>query len=133
MISIMQKNCSALYLGNDGREAYLTSQIPIDMIYPLLFAISYCLVMAYFLKKINKLKTPFIYLCFLPIIAGIADYIENIGIITILNSYPDFTETTINTTSIFSVIKSISTTIFFISLVVILIQLGIKLFNKTSV
>ena len=119
-------------LGDIGRETYLTSQIPVDMIYPLLFGISYCLVMAYFLKKINKLKTPFIYLCLLPIIAGIADYSENIGIITMLNSYPDFTETTVNITSMFSVIKSISTSIFFISLIVVLIPIGIKLLRKNN-
>jgi len=117
-------------LGNTGRETYLTSQIPLDMIYPLLFGISYCLVMAYFLKKINKLNTPYNYLCLLPIIAGIADYLENIGIIIMLTNYPDFTEITANTTSIFSVIKSISTSVFFIALLVILILVGIKLFKK---
>lgn len=118
-------------LGKKGREAYLTNQIPIDMIYPLLFGISYCLLMAYFLKKINKHKTPFIYLSLLPIIAGIADYIENIGFITMLNNYPDFTETTVKVTSMFSVVKSISTSIFFLTLVVILLLFGIKLLKKT--
>lgn len=118
-------------LGNIGRETYLTRQIPIDMLYPLLFGISYGLVMAYFLKKINKLNTPFIYLCFLPIIAGVADYIENIGIIYMLNSFPNFTETTVNTISMFSVIKSISTSVFFISLLVILILVGILFFKKS--
>lgn len=119
-------------LGANGRETYLTSQIPVDMIYPLLFGISYCALMAYFLKKINKLNTPFIYLCILPIIAGIADYFENIGIIAMLKSYPDFTETIVNATSIFSVIKSISTSMFFVALIVILILVGIKFFKKTS-
>jgi hypothetical protein len=118
-------------LGNIGRETYLTSQIPVDMIYPLLFGVSYAAVMAYFLKKINKLNTPFIYLCFLPIIAGVADYLENIGIISMLNSYPNFTETTVSTISIFSVIKSISTSVFFIVLLVILIRVGIKFLKKS--
>lgn len=118
-------------LGDNGRETYLTSQIPIDMIYPLLFGISYCLVMAYFLKKINKLDTSLIYLCLLPIIAGIADYFENIGIITLLNNYPDITETIVSTTSIFSVIKSIFTTFFFIVIIIILI-LYFKSFIKKN-
>ena len=38
-------------LGEKGREVYLYNQIPLDMIYPFLFAISYCLVIGYFLKK----------------------------------------------------------------------------------
>lgn len=119
-------------LGKNGRETYLTSQIPVDMIYPLLFGISYCLVMAYFLKKLNKLNSPVKYLCFSPIIAGLADYCENIGIIMMLNNYPDFTESAVNITSMFSVIKSISTSIFFLALVVIFISLGLKLFKKMN-
>jgi len=117
-------------LGENGREIYLTNQIPVDMIYPLLFGLTYSLLLAYFLKKLNKLKTPFSYLSLLPIIAGIADYLENIGIITMLNSYPDLTGTTVNTTNTFSVIKSTSTSLFFIALVVILIMLGIKFVKK---
>ena len=121
-------------LGENGRETYLTNQIPVDMIYPLLFGLTYSLLLGYLLKKLNKLKSPFIYLCLLPIIAGIADYLENIGIITMLNSYPDLTETIVNATNSSSVIKSTSTSIFFIALIVILIILGIKFLkrNKTS-
>ncbi len=117
-------------LGEHGREIYLTNQIPVDMIYPLLFGLTYSLLLAYFLKKLNKLKSPFTYLCLLPIIAGIADYLENIGIITMLNSYPDLTEITVNATNTFSVIKSTSTSIFFIALIVIFIILGIKFVKK---
>jgi len=121
-------------LGENGREIYLTNQIPVDMIYPLLFGLTYTLLLAYFLKKLNKLKSPYTYLCLLPIFAGIADYLENIGIITMLKSYPDLTEISVNATNTFSVIKSISTSIFFIALIVILIILGIKFVrrNKTS-
>ena len=109
-----------------GRNSYLTYQIPVDMIYPLLFALTYCLLLAYFLKKLNKLNTPFIYLCLIPIIAGIADYLENFGIITMLKSYPDLTEIAVKTTCSFSILKSISTSIYFIILIIILIILGIK-------
>ncbi|MFT5435533.1 MAG: hypothetical protein ACI840_000166 [Ulvibacter sp.] len=117
-------------LGENGREIYLTNQLPVDMIYPLLFGLTYSLLLAYFLKKLNKLKSPFTYLCLLPIIAGISDYLENIGIITMLNSYPDLTETTVNATNTFSIIKSTSTSIFFITLIIILITLGIKFAKK---
>ena len=72
------------------------------------------------------------YLCLLPVIAGIADYLENIGIISMLNNYPDITETAVQTTSIFSVIKSISTSIYFITLIALLLLFGIKIVKKTS-
>jgi len=121
-------------LGENGRKYYLTNQIPVDMFYPILFGLSYSLIFAYFLKKIEKLSTSFIYLCLLPIIGGIADYLENFGIIKMLNNYPDLTETTVNMTNTFSVLKSTSTSIFFIALIGIIILLGIKFVkrNKTS-
>jgi hypothetical protein len=113
-------------LGEIGRRTYLTNQIPVDMIYPLLFGLTYSLLLAFFLKKLNKLNVPFTYLCLLPIIAGIADYLENFGIIAMLKSYPELTETAVKTTSSFSVIKSISTSVFFIVLIITLLVLGIK-------
>ena len=116
-------------LGEIGRETYLTNQIPVDMIYPLLFGLTYCLLLAYFLNKLNKFKTPFTYLCLIPIVAGIADYLENFGIITMLKNYPELKESTVYMTNIFSVVKSISTSIFFITLIGVLIILGIKVLN----
>jgi hypothetical protein len=98
----------------------------VDMIYPFLFAISYSLVLGYFLKKLAKLKPPFIYLCLLPVIAGISDYMENIGIIMMLKSYPDLPEVATITSNIFTLIKSMSTSLFFIALIMTLISLGYR-------
>lgn len=119
-------------LRENGRLTYLNNQIPVDMIYPLLFGLSYCLLLGYFLKKLNKLNYPYIFLSLLPIIAGIADYLENFGIITMLKNYPELKETTVYATNIFSVIKSISTSVFFIVLIVVLIALGIKVLNRKT-
>lgn len=113
-------------LGEAGRDTYLFYQIPVDMIYPLLFAICYCLIMAYFLKKLNKLDSPFFYLCLLPIVAATADYLENFGIIAMLNSYPKLSQLLMSATSIFSTVKSITTTLFFVSLVFILVMLAVQ-------
>lgn len=120
-------------LGESGRETYLTNQIPVDMIYPLLFGISYCLLAAYFLKKLSKLDKPYIYLCFLPIITGVSDYCENIGIITMLNSYPDITAAAATITNMFSIIKSTSTSIFFIALFIIFIMYLKSSFKKNQI
>ncbi|MGB5430413.1 MAG: hypothetical protein WBM94_12120 [Eudoraea sp.] len=113
-------------LGEEGRKVYLYNQIPIDMIYPFLFGITYCLLIAYFLKKLNKLSTPFFYLCLVPLVAGIADYLENFGIINMLNSYPDLSMTQVNITNTFTAIKSLSTTLFFLILIGIIIAVGVK-------
>jgi len=120
-------------LGEAGRETYLTTQLPIDMLYPLLFGITYSLLLSYFLKKLNKHNTSFIYLCLFPIVAGIADYFENIGIIILLQNYPNLSEMIVSTTNVFSVTKSVSTSIYFTTLTIVLVVLGIKHLNKTII
>ena len=113
-------------LGEIGRKTYLSNQIPVDMVYPLLFGISYCLVLAYFLNKLDKLKTSLKYLCFLPFFAGTMDYAENIGIIALLNSYPDINKNSVTITSSFSLLKSTATTLYFVILIISLGALGIR-------
>jgi len=117
-------------LGKKGRYVYLYNQIPVDMIYPFLFGISYCLLIAYFLKKLNVLSSLYFYLCLLPIIAGAADYLENFGIIAMLTSYPDLSQVLATVTNTFSIVKSMATTVYFVALLITLIILGIKTINR---
>jgi hypothetical protein len=113
-------------LGEKGRETYLTTQLPLDMVYPLLFGLSYSLLIAYFLNKLNKLNAPYVFLCILPILGGVADYVENLGIMIMLNSYPDLTWGLVRITALFSIIKSSSSSLFFIALLLVLIAFGFK-------
>ncbi len=110
-------------LGENGRHAYLFIQIPFDMVYPLLFGISLCLIFAYFLKRLGKLEGSLFYICFLPLLSGLFDYGENIGIITILKSYPGNSNLLSQITNLFSVLKSSTTTVNFIILIVLFIGL----------
>ncbi len=118
-------------LGQTGRNTYLYRQIPMDMIYPLLFGISFSLLLAYFFNKLNKLKMPFLYLCLLPMLAAMGDYAENIGILTLLNDYPEISKNTVTMTNSFSLLKSSCTTLSFVVLIFVLLTLGIKSFRKT--
>lgn len=112
-------------LGEDGRDYYLYRQIPLDMLYPLLFAVGYSLLLAFFLKKINKLNRLYL-LCLIPFLAGLADYLENFGIIALLNSYPGISSSVVTITAFFSILKSVSTTVYFFSLTGVVIVLFFK-------
>ena len=111
-------------LGDNGRNAYLFNQLPVDMIYPFFFAVTYCLILAYFLNKLGKLESYLFYLCLLPLFSGLFDYCENIGIISLLNTYPDNSNILGQITNIFSLLKSFSTTLYFVTLTGTLIVLG---------
>lgn len=113
-----------------GRDAYLYLQLLVDMVYPALFGIGYCLVLAYFLKKLNTFNSKLFYLCLLPLFAGLSDYLENFGIINLLANYPNLTSGMVTTTAFFSLLKSGITTIYFLILIGILILFGIKTLRK---
>jgi hypothetical protein len=113
-------------LGVKGRNVYLFRQLPLDMIYPCLFGITYSLLLAYILKKLEKLDGHLFFFCLLPLLSGFFDYCENIGIITMLKMYPDYPSWIAVSTSSFSVLKSSFTTIYFVTLIVFLIVVGIK-------
>lgn len=113
-------------LGSDGRNAYLFQQIPLDLIYPSLFGMTYCLIFAFIIKKLGKEDSFLLYLSLLPVFAGIFDYLENIGIITMLINYPDNSTTISHMTNVFSISKSALTTVYFIILLFSLLTLSIK-------
>lgn len=120
-------------LGEQGRNAYLFRQLPMDMVYPLLFGVTYCLVLAYFLKKLGKVDGYFFYICFLPLFAALFDYAENFGIISLLTSYPDQSIALSRITNVFSVLKSLLTTIYFILLIIVVLVFALKnLFRRNK-
>lgn len=118
-------------LGVDGRDAYLTKQIPVDMIYPGLFGVTYALVFRYFMKKAGKASSRWNAISYLPLIAGVCDYIENFFFVNMITSYPIISEETVSSASIFSIGKSSTTTVYFISLSLLLIFLGVKAIRRS--
>ena len=115
-----------LSLGTEGRQVYLTRQLPIDMIYPLLFAISGGLLLYYLFKKAAPTRPRFLLLSLVPILAGLCDYLENIGIISMLRSFPDLSTGTVCFTSTFTIGKSGLTTLFWLLMLIGLIMVLIR-------
>lgn len=121
-------------LGEKGRQLYLSWQIPVDMLYPFLFGITYCLLGIFLLRKLQQLYSPWFYVSFLPVFTAIADYLENFGIISLLRSYPEISPARVFATNIFSLLKSITTSLFFSLLLSGFLLWGFqKLFRKKQV
>lgn len=119
-------------LGADGRDSYLFRQIPVDMIYPFLFIITYSLLLTYLFRKSFNPESKIHSLNIIPFFGGLFDYLENIGIIIMLSIYPSFSVHLANMTNAFSILKSTSTTIFFVILVVGLVGFIFKKFKKVK-
>jgi len=108
-------------LGDQGRSVYLTRQLPLDLIYPLASGVAYCLLIAWLLNKIGRFSGMLRYLCFFPLVAGLFDYLENFGIITLILRYPEISSGLVTIVSAFSLIKSMLSALFFSILIVIML------------
>lgn len=108
-------------LGTAGRNTYLCSQIPADLIYPGLFGISYCILIAYFLKQLGQFEKPILILSLLPLIGSSFDYLENLGTIMMLTSYPDFSPLVSGFGNVCTILKSIASTLSFVTVFILLV------------
>jgi len=105
-------------LGVKGRDTYLYQQLPVDFVYPGLFAVACCLLLSWLFAKSLKASSRLFYLCFVPVAAGLFDYLENIYIVSMLTSYPNVTELHVAFASILTILKTTFTTAFFVLLIV---------------
>ena len=104
-------------LGSDGRDLYLYKQLPLDFIYPGLFAVSCSLLLSRLFLKSKNASSKIFYFCFVPVAAGLFDYLENICIVRILTSYPNISDISVSLASSMTIVKSGLTTAFFILLI----------------
>ena len=117
-------------LGPDGRNAYLTIQIPIDLLYPAMFGVSYALMITWILKQGLPKHSRVYLLAFVPVFAGLFDYLENASIVAMLYAFPDVSEILVTSASSFTIAKSGLTTLFFLVLLASLVYLAIWRFKK---
>lgn len=117
-------------LGTEGRNLYLSLQLPADFIYPGLFAITFSLILVWLLKKLVQPTSKLFYAAIIPVLAGLFDYLENIFIIKMINSYPTLDSSLVSIASLLTLFKSQLTTVYFIGVLIILIALLYKRFSK---
>jgi hypothetical protein len=113
-------------IGPIGRELYLKRQLPIDFIYPGLFAVTYTLMLVWLFAKRFDAKSKIFLLVLVPAAAGLFDYLENFGIILMLKSFPTISPTLVHVSSMFTILKSVLTITFYLLLCYGFILLFVK-------
>lgn len=108
-------------LGSDGRNYYLWRQIPLDLIYPALFGISFFLLANWMADKLPAFQRILRLAAMIALAAGVFDYIENIFIILMIRNYPDLSELLVNVASVATLSKSGLTMIYFTVIVAVLL------------
>lgn len=120
-------------LGPEGRGIYLYRQLPVDFIYPGLFAISYSLLLTWVFGKGYAPDSKIFYLSVIPFFGSLFDYLENICIIQMIRSYPALPHGLVNVSGTFTILKSAFTTAFFVLLLVGVIKaVKVRIININS-
>jgi hypothetical protein len=96
-------------LGSSGRRYYLTRQIPLDLVYPSLMALTLVSLLKWLGSRGVSQKLVRIGIWF-SIAAAIADYLENTGIYLMILSWPEISANTVLAASVASIVKSGLTT-----------------------
>jgi hypothetical protein len=96
-------------LGMVGREYYLTRQIPLDMLYPAFLALTLSSTIFWFGSRMTNRR--FVHLgVTLSVGSALFDYIENLGIMAMILSWPDVSDLIVYATSTATISKSVITT-----------------------
>ena len=113
-------------IGPEGRRFYLTRQIPLDLVYPALFAMAFAVMWVWLLNSYHCASGRWRWVALLPVIAGLADYVENGLIATMLNTYPDMSDAVVATASLATMLKSTATAVYFVALLSLLVAVGVQ-------
>lgn len=119
-------------LGEGGRAFYLYRQIPLDLIYPGLFALAYYLAWRWLAQRAWPSWGSLGAFAWLPVCAGLADYTENGFIAGMIFAYPSVTEGLVTAASTATVVKTVLTTMTMIALIFMVIRIAGKRFTARS-
>lgn len=100
-------------LSEQGRNFYIFVQLPLDFIYPPLLGYT-----GYLLIRASKIKYAALrrVLYLFPIFAFVFDYLENIGVFVLLQSFPKLLTSAVSFTSVMSIAKSVTVSLTLLTL-----------------
>lgn len=75
-------------LGESGRAFYLTHIVPLDLLVPFFYALFLSLAISWLLHRWLPAGSRWHRLNIVPLIGGLCDYLENLGVIAMLMAWP---------------------------------------------
>ncbi|MBQ6065870.1 MAG: hypothetical protein IJK89_03535 [Clostridia bacterium] len=113
-------------LTQEGRNTYLTRQLPLDCVYPLVYASFFALLF----KALYGKKTA---LVFLPLLLAVADYVENVSVLLMLRHNPVYlNDIQVTIASYATIIKTAMMYLCFILILILLIMYLVRRNKKAK-
>jgi hypothetical protein len=112
--------------GEEGRSFYAAIELTADVIYPLVIFLLFGSLLAYFTSRAFPADSPVQKFVALPVLGLVTDYLENIGIVSALLTYPSRLDTLVQFANVFTMLKWLSAGLTILLIVVGLIALLVK-------
>lgn len=97
-------------LGVEGRAYYLSHQIALDTLYPAMLTLALVATICWFGQRMSNRKLVRFGIA-LSVGAALFDYVENLGIVAMICSWPEVSVPLVFATSTATILKSASTTV----------------------
>ena len=91
--------------GEQGRQYYAVIEVTLDLVYPLVTALMFSLIIFYTFKRAFPSHSWTLYLSLAPYIALVADYLENVCIVSMLLMYPRESALLAQISNFFTIVK----------------------------
>ena len=91
--------------GPDGRSTYVIIELTADLLFPIVYGLFFSLAVALLYQRAFPADSPMQRLALAPLAGTLLDYLENIGIITMLLSYPADLSVVAAITAVFTIGK----------------------------
>ncbi len=114
---------------DQSRDYAARFELIADGLYPISYTFLFLIMMAWLFRSLSAYGVNARYLHMLPFVVMTADYSENTGIITMLSSYPNFSDTVVRISSVFT---SIKWTLLAVEGIIILTGLGMIIYYRVS-
>lgn len=95
--------------GDQGRQAYLTAELTLDLVYPLILALLFSLAALYTFQRAFPEHAWTHRLALLPFLVMLADYLENLCVVIMLASFPSALPFVATLSNVFTVAKFVLT------------------------
>lgn len=117
-------------IGKEGRSTYYFTETLVDSVYPFVYTLFSIFTIGFLISKVFPKNHNLFKINILPIVAMIFDFCENFGIVSMLRSFPEISESMVQFTSVSNILKWTFAGIQIVLMIVLLISWGIRGLRK---
>ncbi|WP_298769937.1 hypothetical protein [uncultured Shewanella sp.] len=111
-------------ISSSGMEVYRLNEITLDMVFPLIYAFAYSLLLIELMKSCHVIHSTLKYIALLPFVIALFDVIENINVIIAINQLPDVNKLIYKILFVANLSKHTVTLIVLSALLILIVWLG---------